>query len=81
MMSNKTYDILKWVALTVLNALGLLYSTLAEIWSLPYGDAVMKTCAAFAFCLGTLLGISSKMYKDENTFLVDFDDEDGEIDG
>lgn len=79
MMSNKTYDVLKWVALVALDAIGLLYSTLANTWALPFGDEVMKTCAAFALCLGALIGVSGKMYKDENTFLVDMD-EDGDED-
>ena len=62
-MSNKLYDILKWVALVALDALGLLYQTLATIWLLPYGDQVLATCVAFSVCLGTLLQISSSKYK------------------
>jgi len=62
-MSNKCYDILKWIALVALDALGLLYSTLATVWGLPYGDEVMKTCAAVSLCLGTLIGVSSVQYK------------------
>ena len=44
--NGKLYDILKWVSLTALDALGLLYSTVAAIWGLPFGDEVLKTCAA-----------------------------------
>ena len=62
-LTNKTYDILKWIALVALDALGLLYSTLATIWGLPYGDEIMKTCAALSLCLGTLIGVSSVQYK------------------
>jgi hypothetical protein len=62
MISNKAYDILKWVALIALNAVGLCYSKLAAIWDWPFGDQVLGTCAALAFCLGTLLGISSVQY-------------------
>ena len=62
-MSNKVYDILKWVALIALDAIGLCYSELASVWNLPYGDAVMKTCAIFAVLLGTLIGVSSAQYK------------------
>lgn len=78
MMTNKTYDILKWVALVALDAIGLFYRTVAEIWGLPFGDEVMATCAACSLCLGALIGVSGKMYNDENTFLVDL--EDGEDD-
>lgn len=59
---NRWYDILKWLSLTALDALGLLYSTLAAIWGLPYGDEVMRTCAALSLCIGTLIGISGIQY-------------------
>lgn len=62
-MSNKLYDILKWVALVALDAVGLFYQTLSEIWNLPYGDQVLATCVAVSVCLGTLLQISSSKYK------------------
>ena len=62
MLSNKVYDILKWIALIALDALGLLYKTLAAIWGWPYGDEVLATCTALSLCLGTLLGISTAKY-------------------
>ena len=62
MLSNKVYDILKWIALIALDALGLLYKTLAEIWGWPFGDEVLATCTALSLCLGTLLGISTAKY-------------------
>ena len=62
-MSNKVYDILKWVALVALDAIGLFYQTLSAIWSLPFGDEVLATCVAVSVCLGTLLQISSSKYK------------------
>ena len=62
-MSNKVYDILKWVALVALDAIGLFYQTLSAIWNLTYGDEVLATCVAVSVCLGTLLQISSSKYK------------------
>ena len=53
MLSNKVYDILKWIALIALDALGLLYKTLAAIWGWPFGDEVLATCTALSLCLGT----------------------------
>ena len=61
-MSNKLYDILKWVALVALDAVGLFYQTISAIWNLPYGDEVLATCVAVSVCLGTLLQISSSKY-------------------
>ena len=62
-MSNKTYDVLKWIALVALDAMGLFYSTLAGIWGLPYGDQVLETCVALSLFLGALVGVSSAQYK------------------
>ena len=58
-MSNKLYDVLKWIALVALDAVGLFYSTIASIWGLPYGDQVLETCVALSVLLGTLVGVSS----------------------
>ena len=62
-MSNKLYDVLKWVALVALDAVGLFYQTLSTIWGLPFGDEILATCVAVSVCLGTLLQISSSKYK------------------
>ena len=61
-MSNKAYDILKWIALVALDAIGLFYSTIATIWGLPYGDQVLETCVALSVFLGALVGVSSAQY-------------------
>lgn len=62
-MSNKTYDILKWVAQLLLPALGTLYFALAGIWEFPYGEAVVGTITAVDAFLGVILGISNAEYK------------------
>lgn len=61
-MTNKTYDVLKWVAQYVLPAIGTLYFALAGIWNLPYGEEVVGTITAFDAFLGVLLGISTAQY-------------------
>lgn len=61
-MSNKIYDILKYIALIVLPALGTLYFALAGIWGLPYGEQVVGTITAIDTCLGALLGLSAYKY-------------------
>ncbi len=61
-MSNKIYDILKYIALIVLPALGTLYFALASIWGLPYGEQVVGTITAIDTCLGALLGLSAYKY-------------------
>ena len=46
MMSNKTYDVLKWIAQILLPALGTLYFALASIWGFPYGEEIVGTITA-----------------------------------
>ena len=61
-MSNKTYDILEYIAQIVLPALGTLYFALSSIWGLPYGEQVVGTITAIDAFLGALLGISTMKY-------------------
>lgn len=61
-MTNKTYDVLKYVAQIVLPALGTLYFALSEIWALPYGAEIVGTITAIDAFLGTILKISSDNY-------------------
>lgn len=60
--SNKTYDVLKWIAQILLPALGALYFALAKIWPLPYPSEIVGTIVAIDTFLGALLGISSADY-------------------
>lgn len=64
-MNNKIYDILKWIALIVLPAIGTLYFALAGIWHLPYGEEIVGTITAVDTFLGAILGISNMSYKGE----------------
>ena len=63
-MNNKVYNILKWIAMYLLPALGTLYFALAGIWGLPYGEQIVGTITAVDTFLGVILGISSVMYKE-----------------
>lgn len=65
-LSNKTYDVLKWVVILFLPALGTLYFTLSGIWGLPYGEQVVGTITAFDTFLGVILGVSTVQYKKAN---------------
>lgn len=61
-LPDSVYDVLKWLSLVVFNAIGVLYKTLSAVWSLPYGEEVMTTCAAIALFIGALIGVSSAQY-------------------
>ena len=64
-MSNKVYDILKYIAQIVLPALGALYFALAKIWGFPYGQEIVGTITAVDAFLGALLKISTDQYNQE----------------
>lgn len=65
-LSNKAYDILKWIAQILLPALGTLYFALCKIWGFPYPTEVVGTISAVDIFLGTILGISTMQYNKEN---------------
>lgn len=61
-LSNKAYDILKWIAQILLPALGTLYFALAGIWNFPFAEEIVGTITAVDTFLGVLLGIASANY-------------------
>lgn len=61
-MSNKVYDVLKYIAQIALPAIGALYFALSQIWGLPYGEEIVGTITAVDAFLGALLGISTMLY-------------------
>lgn len=61
-MNNKLYDILKWIALVALPAIGTLYFALASIWGLPYGEQIVGTITAIDCFIGALIGVSTMQY-------------------
>lgn len=67
-LSNKAYDILKWIAMYLLPAFGTLYFTLANTWGLPYGEQIVGTVTAVDAFLGVILGISTKQYNNNTRY-------------
>lgn len=68
-ITNKTYDVLKYIAQIVLPATGTLYFALASIWGLSYGEQVVGTITAIDAFMGALLMISNTQYKKMDTQL------------
>lgn len=62
MLSNKVYDILKWVVIIAIPALSTAYVGLAAIWGWPFADEVAKTASVVCVLLGALLGVSTAQY-------------------
>ena len=71
MLTNKVYDVLKWLVLVAIPAATTLYVAIAAIWGFPYADEVAKTSAAICVFLGAILGVSTAQYNkgkgNENT--------------
>lgn len=61
-MSNAAYDLLKWMAMIALPALGTFYYALSVLWGFPNPDKVVGTIVAFNTLLGVLLGLSTRSY-------------------
>ena len=62
-LSNRAYDILKWIAQILLPALGALYFALSKIWGFPFPAEVVGTISAVDVFLGAILGISTDQYR------------------
>lgn len=59
---DRVYDVLKWICMIVLPALGTFYFAIAGIWNLPYAEQIVGTIAAVTTLIGALIGISTANY-------------------
>ena len=64
-LSNKAYDILKWLCVLAFPALATFYAVVAKIWGLPYGTEIPATITAVATFIGALLGVSHIQYQED----------------
>ena len=60
-MSNRTYDILKQIALWAV-PLSVFIASLGDIWGLPYAEQISATLAAIDVLIGAVVSISAKGY-------------------
>ena len=70
MLSNKTYDFLKWFAIAGFQAIGVAYGQLANIWGLPYGQSIPETLDIIGVLLAAFLAWQSYDYSKKNTITV-----------
>ena len=82
LLSNRVYDILKWLALYLLPGLSALYFAVSTIWGLPYGKEVVGTFAAITAFIATILGISTSTYNkiDHSDGTLEIDTENWDVD-
>ena len=64
-MNNRTYDILKRIALIIIPALATFVSAAGIVWGIPYTNEITATITAFGVFLGAALGVSSANYTPE----------------
>lgn len=64
-MSNRMYDILKNIALIVIPALAIFWTTIGETWGIPFTPQVTATISAVGVLLGAILKISTHYYNKE----------------
>lgn len=64
-ISNKMYDILKWLVIIVFPAVGTLYAALSTVWGWPYSEEIVTSITAVDTFLGAVLCISTATYNKE----------------
>ena len=65
-MSNKVYDILKWVAIVLLPALTTFVGVVLTSLDIGNSEVVLTIMTGFATFLGAILGVSNINYKKES---------------
>lgn len=60
-MSNRTYDLLKTLALLIL-PIGTFISTFFNIWGLPAAEQIQQTFIAFDVLCGAIVSIAKANY-------------------
>lgn len=61
-LPNPVYDVLKWIVIIVLPAIGAAYTGLSQIWTLPYSSQIPATITVICTFLGAVLCISTAEY-------------------
>ena len=63
MLSNKLFDILKWIAMLVLPGLATFYFAVSGIWGLPYQVEIVGSLVAVNVWLSALLAVSNAQWQ------------------
>ena len=65
MLSNKQYDIIKWVVILLLPALSVLVGTLGQAYGFVHTDLAVTTINAVTVFLGVITGVSTYQHNKE----------------
>ena len=66
MLSNKQYDIIKWVVILLLPALSVLVGTLGQAYGFIHTDLAVTTINAVTVFLGVITGVSTYQHNKED---------------
>lgn len=61
-LNNRTYDLLKWIALVFLPAFITFVGVILNCFNVQYADIILTIAVAFNTFLGSILGISNINY-------------------
>ena len=64
-LSNNTFDFIRFLAEIGITALGAFYKGIAEVWSLPYGEAVLTTSVLLSTLIGVFVEWQRKKHEKE----------------
>lgn len=76
MLTNKSYDWLKWFCIVGLHAIGVAYGQLADIWGMPYSAAIPETLDIVGMLLGCFLAWESYDYSKKLPVQTEFEEQD-----
>ena len=77
-LSNKAYDVLKFIGFTVIPLIGEAYIRLAKVWDLPLANEINETALVIVFIFSVLLGYSTLVYNRVNNEISIEDFKDGD---
>ena len=61
-MTDRTFNFIRFLAEIGITAIGTFYKVIAEIWDLPYGEAVLATCVALSTLIGVFVEYNRAQY-------------------
>lgn len=64
-LPDPVYNILKWIAVVVIDALVTFINVVFPLWNIPYGTQISGTLSAIGVLLGALLVVSDVDYKNK----------------
>ena len=77
-MTDKTFNFIRFLAEIGITAIGTFYKVIAEIWSLPYGEAVLATAVALSTLVGVWVSYQRGVWKKNNASQIPDDEIDPE---